>query len=217
MKEEIDMAKAKAKKKTKVASKPEEPRPITRDDGIKNQLLIEGTQISARELLKCSLTDLSVEELHMCWSILEAIKKEIGKRQTPMKKALLESAESHGEKNDNGSFILDLGDLGKIKKIRTARDTTDPEDLKALLRKKRIPLKTVFTQRTIPEQKVEDMDERAVKDLVDAEKITVKELAGIASENVTWVYKYDAPSDLALYLKGKLPLPELGDGSEGGS
>jgi len=150
---------------------------------------LDARSMAGKELLTCPLIDLSVDEVHFGWSLLDLLEKAAGKRKDDMRELMLAAAESLGEADDKGSLVLVLED-GEIKKEkRQGKDAVKEGAVRKLLVSKGIEPSRVFATRTVSE-----FDAKAFKELVDEGMISEEEIADLYTPGkVTWALKVVKP------------------------
>lgn len=150
----------------------------------------DAVQISKRGLLTTPLQDLTTEEAHFAWSVLDQLTKLVKERQSDMRERLLEDAENYGTTDDKGSFTLDFA-YGKVKKEkRVARAKPNEKAVRELLISKSINPERVFVTRTVTE-----FDPKAFAHLVEEGVITEKEAEAMYEKGkITWALKVVQPT-----------------------
>ena len=145
----------------------------------------DGVAISAADLLTHDLEALITDEVHFGWSVLDLIEKAAKKRKDEMRDRLLADAKEYGNKNDNGSFILEV-EMGKVTAQRkVAKAKADQKKVRELLLQKGIPVNSILVKKT-----VQEFDVKAFEAMVKDGQITEEEkeaVMGTAKESFSLV------------------------------
>jgi hypothetical protein len=158
---------------------------MTNETKLMETLKQDGMTISAADLLTYDLEKLSTDEVHFLWSILDLIEKASKTRKDESRDRLLTDAKEYGNKNDKGSFILEV-EMGKVTAQRKlAKAKVEQKAVRELLLKKGIPVNSVLVKKTVQEFDVKAF-EAMVKDgqISEEEKATVM---GTAKESFSLV------------------------------
>lgn len=166
----------------------------------------DAEQIAKRSLLTTPLQDLTTEETHFAWSVLDQLTKLVKERQGDMRERLLSDAEQYGTEDKKGSFVLELP-YGKVKKEkRVARAKPNETAVRELLIGKGLNPERVFQTKTVVEFSPE-----AFASLVEDGVVTEKEAEALYEKGkITWALKVTPPSFVkSLFEKAKAAMKAL--------
>ena len=137
----------------------------------KDFLLEEGQSMFMKDLMTVPAEDMTVEEQHFVWSVLDLFDKACKKRKEELRDRLIETVEAKGIKNEKGHTVLILPD-GEVKKeARKRADTAKEGILREILQKKGLDPDVVFVKKTSYE-----FDAKAFKKLLDEGYVTKEEV-----------------------------------------
>lgn len=153
---------------------------------------LDARSMAGKELLTHPLGELSVEEIHFGWSLLDLFEKAAKKRKDDMRDLMLEVAEKHGEADDRGSMIFGLGD-GEIKKEkRQGASKVKEAAVRKLLVAKGIDPDRIFVKKTVVQFDADAFKEIVSEGLIEEDEIDALYTPG----KVTWALKVKKPGAL---------------------
>ena len=156
-----------------------------------------GKALASSPLFTTPLEDLTTDECHFGWSVLDLVEKAIKPRKDEMRVRMMQEAQEYGLEDPKGSLVLDLGD-GQIKREkRRGKDVVREADLRALLKDKGINPDRCFAQKIVTE-----FDPEAFKQLIADGIISEEEVKECFTPGkITWALKVQKPSTLPKALK----------------
>lgn len=150
----------------------------------------DGVVMVSRGILTTPLEELTDEEVHFGWSILDLVEKASKGRKEEMRDRLLEVAEQLGAEDEKGSYTYVLGDGGQVKKERRQKkDEVKAGKLRKYLSDCGLDPDVCFKKKTVYEFDREAFEDLLEQGLVDKDEV----LALFEPGKVTYALKVTKP------------------------
>lgn len=167
----------------------------------------DGMTISGADLFTKPLEEMTTDEAHFAWSVIDVLEKGSKERKDEIRDRLLDDAKERGEKTDKGHFVLVLENGRATAQRKLSKAKVDQKVVRDLLMKKGIPVAQVLVKKT-----VQDFDQKAFDALVKDGQISEEEAAvvmGTAKESFSLIVEKPGFLQKALKSGRKDPEPEI--------
>jgi hypothetical protein len=166
------------------------------DERIK--LAAEAMPLTSGKVMREEIANMTLEEVASSFAILDIFIDMAEKRKKMFRDHLLEQAEAHGEEGDAGHNKLMINGTLVIRERREAK-TPDTDGIQRLLESRKMPITSVFDERTVLELNVSK-----VEHLVKLGKLPKEEVDAL--KKITYALKVKpAPMLQQMLEEGELP------------